>query len=69
MKSDMLIFFVALVILGGAFAGYLNWLIAQPRLGMVQVKVLSPHVPPKPEESKTIAAPPALSTLPAPALG
>lgn len=52
MKKDMLIFFAAIVILGGTFAGYFNWLRIQPKPGVVQMKVLPPKSPPalpKPE--------------------
>lgn len=41
MKSDILIFIIALVILGSTFADYLNWLYIQPRPGVVQAKAPS----------------------------
>jgi len=50
MKKDILIFFVAIVILGGIFAGYLNWLFIQPKPGVVQMKV----PPPKPDVRQVI---------------
>ncbi|MDO8463667.1 MAG: DUF3106 domain-containing protein [Gallionella sp.] len=39
MKGDIIVFIIALGILGGAFAGYLNWLLIQPKPDEVQVKV------------------------------
>jgi len=63
-KKGMLIFFAAIVILGGIFAGYLNWLFIQPKLGVVQMKVpppKSPLAPPKPEVRQVIEAYPTTS--------
>lgn len=44
MKSDILIFIIALVILGGTFAGYLNWLHIQPRPGLAKAKAKAPII-------------------------
>jgi hypothetical protein len=48
MKKDILVFFAAIVIFGSTFAGYLNWLLIQPKPGEAQMKVLPPKSPPAP---------------------
>jgi len=68
MKKDMLIFFAAIIIFGGTFAGFLNWLLIQPKPGAVQIKVpppKSPPAPPKPEVRQVNEAHPDSSPLPA----
>ena len=42
MKKEMFIFLVALIILGGAFSAYLEWLHAQPKSGVAQIKMPPP---------------------------
>ena len=64
MKKDVLILFAAIVILGGTFAGYLNWLYIQPRPKAVQIKAPPPKsslAPPKTAMRQVIAAHPATS--------
>lgn len=41
MIKNLLIFFAALLVLSGTFAGYLEWLLAQTEPGMAQKSVLS----------------------------
>lgn len=41
MKGKILIFIIALGILCGTFAGYLNWLLIQPRPMVVQAEAPS----------------------------
>lgn len=53
MKKGMLIFFAAIVILGGAFAEYFNWLLIQQKHGVVQMKVSSPRLLPTPAGATT----------------
>lgn len=64
MKKNLLIFIAAIVILGGTFAGYFNWLRIQSKPGVVQMKVPPPKsssTPPKPEVRQIIEAHPAIS--------
>ena len=63
MKKDILTFFAAIVILGGTFAGYFNWLRIQPTPGVVQIKVppKSPPAPPKQEARQVIEDHPTIS--------
>lgn len=64
MKKDVLILFAAIVILGGTFAGYLNWLCIQPRPEAVQIKVPPPKsslAPPKTDMRQVVAAHPTAS--------
>jgi len=49
MIKNLLIFFAALLVLSGTFAGYLEWLLAQTEPGMAQKKTPSPSSPPHPE--------------------
>lgn len=52
MKKDMLVFFAAIVILGGTFAGYFNWLLIQPKPGAEQMKLPPPKLPPAAPKSE-----------------
>src|SRR5574340_904760 len=46
MRKSILVFFAAIVILGGTFAGYFNWLLIQPKSGAEQMKLPPPKLPP-----------------------
>ena len=64
MKKSLLIFFAAIFILGGTFAGYFNWLLVQLKPGTVQMKVpppKSPPAPPKPDVRQVIEVHPTTS--------
>lgn len=61
MKKSLLIFFAAIFILGGTFAGYFNWLLMQPKPVEVKMKVPPPESQPKPDVRQVIEVHPTTS--------
>lgn len=49
MIKNLLAFIAALLILSGTFAGYLEWLLAQPKPGVAQKEALPPPSSPHPD--------------------